>query len=170
MQHDIKLPYDLRRNYQHVFDGIAMIIRYEGVKTLFSGTSMATSRAILMTVGQLSTYDQFKHALLHKVPNNFFQDNTSTHIIASLMAGISATTMTQPLDVMKTRMMNVLPGTYKGSMDVARSIVADLGFIGFFRGFTPAFIRLAPQTVLTFVFMEKLRLKFGIIVPRTTDT
>jgi len=31
-----------------------------------------------------------------------------------------------------------------------------------FQGFIPAFIRLGPHTILTFVFLEQLRKNFGI--------
>lgn len=161
MQNDIKLPYDLRRNYQHVVDGMTTVIRYEGYKALFNGTTMATSRAILMTIGQLSMYDQFKHLLLTLTPDGVLRDDTKTHLIASLMAGTTATTLTQPLDVVKTRLMNETSGHYKGAWDVARSIHRDYGPIGFFRGFLPAFVRLAPHTMLTFVFLEKLRIYLG---------
>ena len=161
MQNDIKLPHDLRRNYHHVIDGMATVIRYEGLKSLFSGTTMATSRAVLMTIGQLSMYDQFKHLLLTKTPEGVLKDDTLTHLIASLMAGTTATTLTQPLDVVKTRLMNETAGHYKGAMDVAGSIMRDYGPLGFFRGFLPAFVRLAPHTMLTFVFLEELRKHFG---------
>lgn len=161
MQNDIKLPLDLRRNYLHVFDGMTTVIRYEGYRALFSGTTMATSRAVLMTVGQLSMYDQFKHMLLTNTPEGLLKDDTITHIIASLMAGTTATTLTQPLDVVKTRLMNETVGHYKNAADVAKSILNDYGPIGFFRGFLPAFVRLAPQTMLTFVFLEELRKNFG---------
>lgn len=161
MQNDIKLPHDLRRNYYHVLDGMSTVIRYEGYKALFNGTTMATSRAVLMTIGQLSMYDQFKDLLLTKAPEGTLKDDTITHIIASLMAGTTATTLTQPLDVVKTRLMNETTGHYKGAWDVARSIFRDYGPIGFFRGFLPAFVRLAPHTMLTFVFLEELRKHFG---------
>lgn len=162
MQNDIKLPHDLRRNYHHVIDGMSTIIRYEGIGALFSGTTMATSRAVLMTIGQLSMYDQFKHLLLTRTPEGLLRDDTITHLIASLMAGTTATTFTQPLDVVKTRLMNETKGHYKGALDVARSILRDYGPLGFFRGYVPAFVRLAPQTMLTFVFLEELRKRFGI--------
>jgi dicarboxylate transporter 10 len=161
MQNDIKLPHDLRRNYHHVIDGMRTIIRYEGVKALFSGTTMATSRAVLMTIGQLSVYDQFKHLLLTKTPKGLLEDDTKTHLLASLMAGTTATTLTQPLDVIKTRLMNETAGHYKGALDVAKSILRDYGPIGFFRGYVPAFVRLTPHTMFTFVFLEELRLHFG---------
>lgn len=164
MQNDIKLPHDLRRNYYHVFDGMTTIIRFEGYKALFNGTTMATSRAVLMTVGQLSMYDQFKHLLLTKTPDDLLKDDTVTHLIASLMAGTTATTLTQPLDVVKTRLMNETTGHYKGAWDVVKSIHRDYGLFGFFRGYLPAFVRLAPHTMLTFVFLEELRKHFGIPV------
>lgn len=161
MQNDIKLPMDLRRNYYHVIDGMRTVIRYEGYRALFSGSTMATSRAVLMTIGQLSMYDQFKHLLLTSTPEGLLKDDTKTHLIASLMAGTTATTLTQPLDVVKTRLMNETTGHYKGAFDVANSIMRDYGLLGFFRGYVPAFVRLAPHTMLTFVFLEELRKNFG---------
>lgn len=161
MQNDIKLPNDLRRNYMHVIDGMRTVIRYEGVKTLFNGTSMATTRAVLMTIGQLSMYDQIKQVLVTNCPEGWFVDSMATHITASLLAGTCATTLTLPLDVVKTRVMNANHGTYTGNLHVCKSIYNDYGFLGFFRGFVPAFIRLAPQTVLTFVFLENLRQYVG---------
>lgn len=47
---------------------------------------------------------------------------------------------------------------------------AKLGPLGFFKGYVPAFVRLAPHTILTFVFLEQLRSNFGIIVPITNGT
>ena len=38
---------------------------------------------------------------------------------------------------------------------------AKVGPLGFYKGFVPAFVRLAPQTILTFMFFEQLRMKFG---------
>lgn len=168
MQNDIKLPQDLRRNYSHVLDGMKTIAKYEGTKALFSGTTMATSRAILMTIGQLSMYDQFKHILITTTPEGLLEDDTITHLIASLMAGTTATTLTQPLDVIKTRLMNETTGHYKGALDVAKSIMRDYGPIGFFRGYLPAFVRLAPHTMLTFVFLEELRKHFGMPIYEQT--
>ena len=100
---------------------------------MFAGASTATSRAVLMTIGQLSFYDQIKQIMLN---SGHFQDNMITHFGASLSAvnkkcykftrflylqffffghaqGAIATTMTQPLDVLKTRAMNAKPGEFK---------------------------------------------------------
>lgn len=160
MQNDIKLPINQRRNYKHGVDGLIKVYRLEGTKCLFNGATTATARAVLMTIGQLSMYDQYKYLLLTHV-SSVFQDNLVTHFTSSLLAGATATTMTQPLDVMKTRMMNAAPGEYKSIADCASNIFKTSGLLGFYKGFVPAFVRLAPHTILMFVFLEQLRMRFG---------
>ncbi|KAK6623857.1 hypothetical protein RUM44_010713 [Polyplax serrata] len=159
MQNDIKLPPETRRNYKNAFDGLWRVYNEEGVRRLFAGASTATSRAVLMTVGQLSFYDQIKSFLLS---TNMFEDNLTTHFLSSLSAGAIATTLTQPLDVLKTRAMNAKPGEFS-SMWHLIVYTAKMGPLGFFKGYIPAFIRLGPQTILTFVFLEQLRLNFGFV-------
>lgn len=157
MQNDVKLPPAERRNYKHAIDGVFRIAKEEGVARLFNGATMATCRAILMTIGQLSFYDQIKQMLIE---SGIAKDNLATHFSSSFCAASIATMMTQPLDVMKTRMMNAAPGQFKGIGDCFL-YTAKLGPAGFFKGFMPAWVRLAPHTVLTFIFFEQLRMNFG---------
>uniref|UniRef100_A0A8R1HXN8 Mitochondrial dicarboxylate carrier n=1 Tax=Caenorhabditis japonica TaxID=281687 RepID=A0A8R1HXN8_CAEJA len=157
MQNDSKLPPAERRNYKHALDGLIRISKDEGVMKMFNGATMATSRAILMTIGQLSFYDQIKQTL---ISSGIADDNLKTHFASSISAASVATVMTQPLDVMKTRMMNAAPGEFKGIADCFL-FTAKLGPMGFFKGFIPAWARLAPHTVLTFIFFEQLRMNFG---------
>lgn len=82
MQNDITLPAAKRRNYHHAFDGLWRVYKDEGFRQLFSGASTATARSVLMTIGQLSFYDQFKSILL----DWNFKDNLTTHFLASLAA------------------------------------------------------------------------------------
>nr|KAF6457278.1 hypothetical protein HJG63_011794 [Rousettus aegyptiacus] len=103
MQNDMKLPQDQRRNYAHALDGLYRVAREEGLKKLFSGATMASSRGMLVTVGQLSCYDQAKQLVLS---TGYLPDNIVTHFIASFIAGGCATFLCQPLDVLKTRLMN----------------------------------------------------------------
>ncbi|XP_023029286.1 mitochondrial dicarboxylate carrier isoform X1 [Leptinotarsa decemlineata] len=162
MQNDIKLPKEKRRNYKHAIDGLVRVYREEGLRRLFSGASTASSRAILMTIGQLSFYDQIKIMLIR---SGLFNDNLTAHFLSSLSAGAIATSLTQPLDVLKTRSMNAKPGEFK-NLGAIIVYTAKLGPLGFFKGYIPAFIRLAPQTILTFVFLEQLRLNFGYFPPQ----
>ncbi|KAL7989518.1 hypothetical protein Chor_012184 [Crotalus horridus] len=187
MQNDIKQPAHLRRNYSHALDGLYRVFREEGVKKLFSGGTMASSRGALVTVGQLACYDQAKQLVLG---TGLLTDNIFTHFLASFIAleykpfllhatsqislnlfchlsfselqGGCATFLCQPLDVLKTRLMNS-QGEYRGVLHCAVE-TAKLGPLAFYKGLVPAGIRLVPHTVLTFVFLEQLRKYFGIKV------
>lgn len=159
MQNDMKLPEELRRNYKHAVDGLYRVLREEGVRKLFSGATMASTRGALVTVGQLACYDQAKQLVLH---SGFMSDNVFTHFLASFIAGGCATFLCQPLDVMKTRLMNA-KGEY-GSLWHCITDIARMGPLGFYKGLIPAGIRLVPHTVLTFLFLEQLRTHFGIPV------
>uniref|UniRef100_A0A4W5LVV2 Uncharacterized protein n=1 Tax=Hucho hucho TaxID=62062 RepID=A0A4W5LVV2_9TELE len=55
----------------------------EGMKKLFSGATMASTRGALVTVGQLACYDQAKQLVLG---TGAMQDNILTHFLASLIA------------------------------------------------------------------------------------
>lgn len=70
-------------SYKHALDGLVRVSREEGIRKLFNGCSTATGRAVLMTIGQLSFYDQIKQYLLQ---SGKFDDNLGTHFTASLSA------------------------------------------------------------------------------------
>jgi dicarboxylate transporter 10 len=57
--------------------------REEGFLKLFNGADWATTRAVMMTIGQLCFYDVIKAQLL---TTGYFGDNTTTHFTASLCA------------------------------------------------------------------------------------
>lgn len=159
MQNDVKLPKELRRNYKHALDGLWRVYSEEGFRTLFSGVTMASTRAVVVTIGQLGLYDQFKEWLL-AAKFLHMKDNKVTHFTASLAAGTAATLISQPLDVFKTRMMNAKPGEFS-NVGALITYTRQKGFSGFFKGFLPAWIRLGPQTIITFMLFEQLRLNFG---------
>ncbi|XP_058531813.1 mitochondrial dicarboxylate carrier [Ochotona princeps] len=161
MQNDMKLPPQQRRNYAHALDGLFRVAREEGLKKLFSGATMASSRGALVTVGQLSCYDQAKQLVLG---TGYLSDGIFTHFVASFVAGGCATFLCQPLDVLKTRLMNA-KGEYKGVFHCALE-TAKLGPLAFYKGLFPAAVRLIPHTVLTFVFLEQLRQHFGAKAPK----
>ncbi|XP_072932002.1 mitochondrial dicarboxylate carrier [Epargyreus clarus] len=162
MQNDVKLPPEQRRNYKNAIHGLWRVATHEGVLRLWAGASMTCSRAALMTIGQLSFYDSIKAILL---ASPYFGDNVATHVTSSLLAGAIATTLTQPVDVLKTRAMNAKPGEVKSILKLVQSTAKE-GPLALFKGYIPAFARLAPHTILTFVFLEQLRMNFGIIKPK----
>ena len=160
MQNDIKLPVEQRRQYKHALDGIVRIIREEGAKRLFGGCSMASSRGMMVSIGQIACYDIIKTKVIHV---GLMVDGVPCHLVSSTLAGGIATFLTMPIDVMKTKLMNAKPGEFNGLIGCFTHTL-KVGPTAFYKGFIPAFIRLGPQTILMMVFLEQLKKYFGTVV------
>eukprot|EP00127_Corallochytrium_limacisporum_P004646 Clim_evm21s171 gene=Clim_evmTU21s171 len=155
MQADASRPPAERRNYKHALDGLMRIYRSEGIGALFNGVGPNVTRCVLVTIGQLAFYDQFKFMLVTYAGMN--PTSQVTHFGSSFGAGGMATLLTMPADVVKTRIMNAPEGVYKGPIDCLLKTVKTEGPQGLFKGFIPAFVRLGPHTISTFMILEQLR-------------
>lgn len=156
MQNDRSLPPADRRNYKNAIDGLIRIIREDkgGVTALFTGLSPNIARGVLMTASQVVSYDEAKRILV----NWTGMDPTSktTHFSSSLIAGLVATTICSPVDVVKTRVMEG-GDSQSSTIQILKRAVKTEGVGFMFRGWLPSFIRLGPHTILTFVFLEQLK-------------
>ncbi|CAK5280050.1 unnamed protein product [Mycena citricolor] len=116
------------------------------------------ARAVLMNASQVGSYDFIKSSLLRHSATLFdyqLKDNLLLHVISSLSAGAVATTVCSPPDVMRTRIMS--QNSKASFLHVLTTSIREEGPRVLFKGWTPAFIRLGPQTVLMFVFFEQLK-------------
>jgi len=141
MQADGKAPPHLRNNYKNAFDGLFRIAKNEGILSWWRGSGPNVYRAALMSAGQLASYDQSKQVLLQ---TGYFKDNIITHFTASLIASFVATVLTNPLDVVKTRLMNQKQGAvgefaYSSMTDCFTKILKNEGPMGLYKGFLPFF-------------------------------
>ncbi|RKP07689.1 mitochondrial carrier domain-containing protein [Thamnocephalis sphaerospora] len=155
MQNDGQLPVEQRRNYRHALDGLRRVTVEEGPRALFRGLAPNVQRATIITCAQLTSYDFFKQTLL---ATPYFTESIWTHLTASLLAGLVATTACAPVDVVKTRAMSASPGAKaKGTLRTMAHMVRVEGPASLFKGWVPAFTRLGPQTILTFLILEQIR-------------
>lgn len=151
MQNDAALLPADRRNYGNAVRGFITIVRGEGWKqSVFRGMVPNLGRGVLMTAGQLAGYDVFKIKILALTE---MQDGTMTHIAASTLAGLVATTLCNPFDVLKTQIM--AQNERLGMWHTVKKVHRIEGPRWMFRGWLPAFIRLGPHTVATFLFLEQ---------------
>ncbi|CAL4999374.1 unnamed protein product [Urochloa decumbens] len=163
MQADGRLPLAERRNYRSVGDAIGRMARDEGVRSLWRGSSLTVNRAMIVTASQLATYDQAKEAIIARWGPG--ADGLGTHVAASFTAGIVAAAGSNPVDVIKTRMMNmkVAPGApppYAGAVDCALKTVRSEGPMALYKGFIPTVMRQGPFTIVLFVTLEQVRKVF----------
>ncbi|CED84992.1 mitochondrial carrier [Phaffia rhodozyma] len=152
MTADASKPPAERLNYKHCFDGVFRVIKEEGVQQLFRGLGPNLVRAVLMNASQLASYDWFKEQLIARLD---FKDGLFLHSMASLGAGTVATTICAPADVVRSRVMN--SKSTEGPVSVLLKSLKSEGPQFLFKGWTPAWIRLAPNTVLIFIFLEQIR-------------
>ena len=82
--HNVLLAHLFFFSYKHVFDGLYQVGKFEGLVKLFNGATMASTRAICVTVGQIACYDQIKGMLINTVL--FPSDNPSLHFTSSFLA------------------------------------------------------------------------------------
>jgi dicarboxylate transporter 10 len=151
MQNDRSLPPALRRNYRHVFDAWMQMKRTEGWGAFVQGLWPNCIRCSLMTCSQLASYDVFKGALMNMTGSG--GDHPVLHVSASLLASLVATTLCSPMDVIKTQLMG---SSGQGStLKVIRELTRMEGPRWLFRGWTPGFVRLGPQTMATLVLLEQ---------------
>ncbi|KAK1754606.1 mitochondrial dicarboxylate transporter [Echria macrotheca] len=165
MQHDASLPAAERRNYAHALDGLLRMAREEGLGSWFRGVVPNSARAAAMTASQLASYDVFKRTLISLTP---MQDSLSTHFSASFLAGIVAATVTSPIDVIKTRIMSAQSSL--GLPQLLGEIYAAEGLRWMFKGWVPSFLRLGPQTICTFLFLETHRKVYRKVKSLETTT
>lgn len=161
MATDGRLPPHERRNYKHAFDAFARIWREEGLDGLWKGGQATVIRAIVANVAQLVSYSQAKQFFLQKVQMN---DNFQCHLASSLVSGFVYATVTNPLDMAKTRIqtMKTKDGKqlYNGLLDVWSKTIRSEGFFALWKGFVPYYFRIAPATVLLFIFVERLTILY----------
>ncbi|MCO5585507.1 hypothetical protein L7F22_039440 [Adiantum nelumboides] len=136
-----KKPAD-RYNYSNALTGLYKMVQKEGVGSLFRGVAPNTIRAILMNASQLATYDLAKDALL---ATGYYKEGTWLHFSASFVAGTVATTVCSPADVVKARVMQSSTNGDGSLIGRLQKAIQREGVGFLFRGWTPAWIRLAPN-------------------------
>ncbi|KAJ7480153.1 mitochondrial carrier domain-containing protein [Mycena galericulata] len=158
MTSDSMRPPDKRYGYSNAVTGLFNLAKEEGIRGLGRGLGTNTARAVLMNASQVGSYDFFKSALLRHSGAMFnyqLKDNLLLHVSASLLAGTFATTVCSPADVMRTRIMS--SSSDASFIHILTTSVREEGPRVLFKGWTPAFMRLGPNTVLLFVFFEQLK-------------
>jgi len=141
-----------RRNYTSVFNALRRIAAEEGVSSLWKGATPTVARAILLNMGQMPVASQAKEVISAKTGMSGIPLKFSSAMVASVFAvGFSC-----PADVIKSRMQNMQPGEYNGPIDCAKRLIQNEGALALYKGYTPAFIKLAPHTVISFIILDTL--------------
>ncbi|CAL1163015.1 unnamed protein product [Cladocopium goreaui] len=152
MQADGAWPLAHRRGYRHALHGLWSVWRGEGWQALYRGSGPTALRAALVTMAQLPTYEELKGRALSMGISN----DVRLHLACAMASGTVACLATQPVDCVKTRIINMQQCgvNYLGPVDVVRKTLATEGPLAFYKGLSATFIRLWPHTVLLWLGQE----------------
>lgn len=144
-----------RGRYQGCLHAYRTIVREERVRGLWKGALPNITRNAIVNAAELVSYDLIKETLVLR--RRLMNDNWLCHMLSAFGAGFCATCVASPVDVVKTRYMNSSPGVYRGALHCAASMLRERGLFTFYKGFTPAFMRLGSWNIIMFVTYEQLK-------------
>eukprot|EP00050_Salpingoeca_kvevrii_P022452 m.126637 g.126637 ORF g.126637 m.126637 type:complete len:310 (+) comp9710_c1_seq3:62-991(+) len=142
--------------YRSLLHCIATILREESLSGLWKGHVPAQFLSIAYSAVQFPVYERVHHLLGQAGghPN-------MTNFGAGAIAGMAATTITYPLDILRTRFASQgnHVRVYTSIFQAARHIHASHAtvFDGFFRGWQPAVLSIAPLAGCQFAFYMYFR-------------
>lgn len=161
---DTRLPAAERRGYKNVYDCLSRIAREEGATGMWKGSGPTIIRASVLSSTVLGSTSEMKTKLPEMTGGALSLGGNETLLVATVLASLVGTFASQPFDVVKSRIQN-MPSTkkgsgvapmYTGSLDCARKIIAQEGPRAMMKGYTPAFIKLAPYTMISLLLTEKI--------------
>ncbi|XP_071509466.1 solute carrier family 25 member 35-like [Diadema antillarum] len=141
--------------------GLRRVYVEGGIPGLWRGVSAQTARNGIGSMVQLPAFTASKQWVADTQvfsPNSYF-----VPIIASMIAGAGNVVVMTPLDVISTRLYNQGLDNrgkglyYRGFWDCVVKILRQEGPLGFYKGWSASWFRLAPQTVLSLSFWDVAR-------------
>lgn len=151
MQAQGQLP-PAERPYNGSIDCYKKTMAKDGAKGLWVGWGPNVMRNSVINAAEIASYDQFKQI----ATQNFgMSDGIHTHCTCAFSAGFVATVVGSPVDVLKTRLMNMSAGESAASM--VQGMVQKEGLGSFYKGFTANFMRLGSWNCCMFVTLEQIK-------------
>ncbi|GBB99892.1 hypothetical protein RclHR1_03670012 [Rhizophagus clarus] len=149
----IKVRYESNLyNYKSIWGAFTSIIRHEGVKGLFYGYGATVIRDAPYAGLYLLFYERWK---LFMSASSFTIATPIIHMTSAIIAGLSATTITHPFDMLKTR-VQLKPQNYPNIWLGALKIFKEEGFLRFFDGLSLRLGRKTTQAAINWTIYEAL--------------
>ncbi|XP_011792370.1 PREDICTED: brain mitochondrial carrier protein 1 [Colobus angolensis palliatus] len=135
------------------------IYQQEGTRGLWRGVVPTAQRAAIVVGVELPVYDITKK---HLILSGMMGDTILTHFVSSFTCGLAGALASNPVDVVRTRMMNqrAIVGhvdLYKGTVDGILKMWKHEGFFALYKGFWPNWLRLGPWNIIFFITYEQLK-------------
>ncbi|KAM8930333.1 mitochondrial glycine transporter [Pelodytes ibericus] len=145
--------------YKSVYGALQNICRTEGPRGLFSGLTATIMRDAPFSGIYLMFYTQAKKIAPHEKVDPAF--TPLLNFGCGIMAGILASVVTQPADVIKTH-IQLSPKKYYWTGQAANYIFKNHGITGFFCGGLPRALRRTLMAAMAWTVYEQMMEKMGL--------
>lgn len=156
VDHNVLFKYDYRDPVpvQGLLNNIKEMYNSRGWRSYFQGTMPTLFRQMGNSVVRFSAYTAMKQVWLQRFPNsNTLQSYMG--IILGALSSLTVVALTQPLDVIKTRMQSQLaPKLYTNSVNCAYQIFVHEGFPSLWKGFLPRLFKVTLSGSVSFGVYE----------------
>lgn len=164
MSNDKKLPMEQRRNYNGVGNCISRIASEEGLPALFTGAPATVLRACLLSACAMGITSEVKQRLGlsgYFGPDGKIYGGVPLLFVATLVSSFCANVVANPFDVVKSRMQGAKKeedgsSQYNSMIDCFLQTAGNEGVLKLWSGFVPAFLKLAPYTVISLLLTDKI--------------
>ncbi|KAH7980440.1 hypothetical protein HPB49_016201 [Dermacentor silvarum] len=140
-------------HYRTMSEATRDIYRTNGLRGLYSGLIPTLVRDAPYSGIYLVFYVQAKRFIPERV-------REGSHLVAAnftcgVAAGLLASLVTQPADVIKTH-MQLQPGKFRSILASVLLIAKEEGMVGYFRGLVPRMLRRTLVTAMAWSFYEQV--------------
>ncbi|XP_011066154.1 PREDICTED: solute carrier family 25 member 38-like isoform X1 [Acromyrmex echinatior] len=145
--------------YNSISEALTLIYKQEGIRGLSSGLVPTLLRDAPYSGLYLMFYTQLKNAAANTGATN--NSSTSIHFSCGILAGILASIVTQPPDVIKTK-MQLYPNEFHGICHATFFIYKKYGILGYFKGIIPRMLRRTLMTTMAWTVYEQVTRQIGL--------
>ncbi|XP_063240945.1 mitochondrial glycine transporter A-like [Bacillus rossius redtenbacheri] len=146
-------------HYSGVLQALGTIYRTEGVRGLCCGLVPTLFRDAPFSGLYLMFYSQAKGALPEDWTKGSLQ--APANFSCGLAAGVLASVVTQPADVLKTK-MQLYPDRFRDLRSVVLYVRQKYGVKGYFRGLVPRMLRRTLMAAMAWTVYEQLTRSMGL--------
>lgn len=146
---------EFKKRYKSVPDCVRQIYRTVGVRGLFKGLWLNIVRNSVMNAAELSTFDSCRQTASY-----YGYTHPSLYLFYGVAAGIMGAVVAQPIDLLKTRVMNN-PDIYPNGRTCLKMVINKGGVKALYNGITPFIVRATFFNSLFFLFYGYCREYFG---------
>lgn len=145
--------------YRNSYHAMRSVIQTEGFRSLFAGVGVTILRDIPFSITYFLAYESSKtlQQRLYKGSEAKNKLGPINHLIAGAFAAACGVCVSNPLDVIKTRLQtqgSLQHKRYSGILQCAKMVYAEDGVMGFSRGLVPRMLYLCPSAAITFSLYE----------------